>query len=232
VKYLIVDDEPIAHKIIEKYSLELPFLEKMGNCFNVVEALTRLRSTTVDLIFLDMQMPRLKGGDLLKSLASPPQVIVTSAHQEFAIEGYQYNVRDFLLKPFSFDRFLQAVNKVTPRENGASTDTPPNIGRYHRLFLKGDKKYHQVNLSAIQYIEAYGNYCKVHLDYGKLLIHQKISFFEQTLPKESFMRVHKSYIVALDQIDTVSGNQIQIHNTQIPIGQSYRTPMRHLMRLS
>ena len=120
MKYLIVDDEPIAHKIIEKYSLELPFLEKMGNCFNVVEALTKLRSTTVDLIFLDMQMPRLRGFDLLKSLAFPPQVIVTSAHQEFAIEGYQYNVRDFLLKPFSFDRFLQAVNKVTPSENNTS----------------------------------------------------------------------------------------------------------------
>ena len=220
-KYCIIDDEPIAHRIIEGYCKNLPHLQKTGNCYNAFEAMQLLNQSRVDLIFLDINMPKLSGFDLLKSISDPPAIIVTSAHQEFALEGYELNVSDYLLKPFSFNRFLKAINKTitvkTPTE--PSLDTAKNNTHF---FIKGDKKVHQVAFNDIFFIEAYGNYTKIYLEGEMIVSHEKISSLEQVLPIADFLRVHKSFIVATKKIKIIEGNRISMLNQFIPIGQTYK----------
>lgn len=220
-KYCIIDDEPIAHRIIEGYCQNLPYLQKIGNCYNAFEAMQLLNQSPVDLIFLDINMPKLSGFDLLKSMQSPPATIVTSAHQEFALEGYELNISDYLLKPFSFPRFLKAINKAidvkTPTVSASST---PKDNTH--FFIKGDKKMHQVSIDTILFIEAYGNYTKIYLETEMILSHEKISALEQLLPIADFLRVHKSFIVATKKIRIIEGNRIAIQKHLIPIGQTYK----------
>ncbi len=220
-KYCIIDDEPIAHRIIEGYCKNLPYLQKVGNCYNAFEAMQLLNQTPVDLIFLDINMPKLSGFDLLKSMQFPPATIVTSAHQEFALEGYELNISDYLLKPFSFARFLKAINKAieikTPVEQ--SSNVPKNDTHF---FIKGDKKVHQVSVDAILFIEAYGNYTKIYLVEEMIVSHEKISSLEELLPIADFLRVHKSFIVATKKIKIIEGNRISIQEHFIPIGQTYK----------
>ncbi len=230
IKYLVVDDEPIAHRIIEGYCKDLPHLELAGHCYNAFEAMQFLNQHHVDLMFLDINMPKLKGFEFLKTLQNPPKVVVTTAYKEFALEGYELNVADYLLKPFSFERFVAAVNKAIthPQINTFSVTTDPDP-KDKRLFLKGDKKYHQVALSDILYIEAYGNYTKVHLSKEMIITHEKVSSYEDMLPSENFIRVHKSFIVAVDKINLIEGNQIKIEDHSIPIGQTYRINVNKLL---
>jgi len=220
-KYCIIDDEPIAHRIIEGYCKNLPYLQKTGNCYNAFEAMQLLNQSPVDLIFLDINMPKLSGFDLLKSMQSPPATIVTSAHQEFALEGYELNISDYLLKPFSFARFLKAINKAVdgkmptePVSNAPKSDT--------HFFIKGDKKVHQVPVDEILFIEAYGNYTKIYLVEEMIVSHEKISSLEQLLPMADFLRVHKSFIVATKKIKIIEGNRISIREHLVPIGQTYK----------
>ena len=222
--YCIIDDEPIAHRIIEGYCENLPYLEKVGNCYNAFEAMQLLNQTAVDLIFLDINMPKLSGFELLKTMPHPPATIVTSAYKEFALEGYELNIADYLLKPFSFDRFLKALNKaiVIKAPSMAAPVVPTPQKSLSQFFLKGDKKMHQVHLESILYIEAYGNYTKVFLEEEMIISHEKISSLEQLLPNEDFLRVHKSFIVALKKIKIIEGNRIFIQKHTIPIGQTYK----------
>ncbi|MEH6537997.1 MAG: response regulator [Psychroserpens sp.] len=147
--YLIIDDEPIAHRIIEKYCENLPHLEKKGNCYNAFEAMQFLNEHTIDLLFLDLNMPKLSGFDFLKTLSNPPKIIVTTAYKEFALEGYELNISDYLLKPFSFERFIKAINKtIDTNENKKSTpivSTKETVPDASSFFLKGDKKHHQIH---------------------------------------------------------------------------------------
>jgi len=226
IHYLIIDDEPIAHRIIEKYCDNLPHLEKKGNCYNAFEAMQFLNEHTVDLLFLDINMPKLSGFDFLKTLSNPPKIIVTTAYKEFAIEGYELNISDYLLKPFSFERFIKAINKtIDTTENKRSTstlsttDTEPNANSF---FLKGDKKYHQIHFEDLLFIEAYGHYIKVYLKHEIIVSHQKISDFDKLLPKSAFIRTHKSFIVAKNKIKHIEGNRILIDEHKIPIGQTYK----------
>ncbi|MCK8522977.1 LytTR family DNA-binding domain-containing protein [Aquimarina sp. D1M17] len=226
MKYCIIDDEPIAHRIIEGYCENLPYLQKVGNCYDAFEAIALLQKNKVDMLFLDINMPKLSGFDLLKTMQSSPKVVVTSAYKEFALEGYELNVSDYLLKPFSFERFLQAIQKVQESQ----TKILPNTGRQKkdRFFLKGDKKMHQVHTDDILYIEAYGNYTKVFLTDEMIVSHEKISTMEILLPTSDFFRVHKSFIVATHHIKSIEGNRINIKDHIIPIGQTYK---HHLKRL-
>ena len=230
-KYLIVDDEPIAHRIIEDYCADLSFLELQENCYNALEALQYLKNHRVDLIFLDLNMPKLKGFDFLKTLTDPPKVIVTTAYKEFAIEGYELNVCDYLLKPFSFERFIKAVNKAVdlgePKTAGSIVNAGQGEGKF---FLKGDKKYHQVRIKDILFIEAYGNYSKVYLPWEMILTHEKISSFESRLSAHRFLRVHKSFMVSIDKINQVEGNRIIIDGHYVPIGQYYKKNITDLLR--
>ena len=238
--YMIIDDEPIAHRIIEDYCEALPHLELVKNCYNALEALQYLNSHRVDLIFLDINMPKLKGFDFLRTLANPPQVIVTTAYAEFALEGFELNVCDYLLKPFALPRFLTAVNKamaaISQRSQVAKQATiTPTISPSNEpksdvsMFIKGDKKHHQVYLNDISHIEACGNYCLVFVDGRKLMTHEKISIFEAKLPKEQFIRVHKSFIVSKAHIDAISANCLHIGAKTIPIGQKHKEAVRELI---
>jgi DNA-binding LytR/AlgR family response regulator len=236
---MIVDDEPIAHRIIEDYAKTLPHLTLVNHSYNALEAMAFISANSVGLIFLDINMPKLKGFDLLRALNNPPKVIVTTAYEEYAIEGYELNVCDYLLKPFSFERFIKAVNKAVSSVEtagvvkveavtaaSASAPAPQN----QNIFIKGDKKHHQIALADILFIEACGNYCVVKLKDGKLITHQKISQFEQDLPSGQFMRVHKSYLVAVDKIDALTASSITIQANQIPIGQTYKAAVGGLLR--
>jgi DNA-binding LytR/AlgR family response regulator len=233
IYYLIIDDEPIAHRIIENYCENLTHLEKKGNCYNAFEAIEFLNENAVDLLFLDINMPKLSGFDFLKTLPNPPKIIVTSAYKEFALEGYELNVSDYLLKPFSFERFIKAINKtIDNAQNKKSiTAVPTNQAelKTNSFFLRGDKKHHQIHFDDLLFIEAYGHYCKVYLKNDMIISHQKISDFVQLLPKFNFIRTHKSFIAAKDKIKQIEGNRILIDKYKIPIGQTYKENIMMLL---
>jgi len=229
IRYMVIDDEPIAHRIIEEYCTNLPHFKLVNHSYNALEAMQYLATNHVDLMFLDINMPKLNGFDFLKTLTIKPQVIVTTAYQEFALEGFELNVCDYLLKPFSFERFLQAVNKITAESKLAfrehqtfSTDSDHVDDLNQRIFIKGDKVHHQISLNDILYIEACGNYCLVYSQDGKIVTHQKISQFEHDLPQSLFMRVHKSFVVAKNKVNSVSAGYLEIAESKIPIGQTYK----------
>ena len=228
-KYCIIDDEPIAHRILEGYCSHLSTLIKVGNCYDAFQAMELFSKHHIDLIFLDLNMPKLSGFDLLKTLQFKPIVIVTSAHKEYALEGYELSVLDYLLKPFSFDRFLKAVNKfIGPKFLKVIPPTsPPNLST--SLFIKGDKKVHQLHFDDILFVEACGNYSKVYLKTEMILCHEKISAIEDLLPAHYFLRVHKSFIIARDKIKVVEGNRIYIQDQKIPIGQTYKNDLKKIL---
>ncbi|ETN95516.1 LytR/AlgR family response regulator transcription factor [Zhouia amylolytica] len=232
ISYIIIDDEPIAHRIIEGYCEHLPQLKKAGNCFNAFEAMQLLNEQQIDLLFLDINMPRLSGLSFIKTLSNPPEIIITTAYKDHALEGYELNVCDYLLKPFSFERFMKAINKVSINiaslsKNG--TSTPDDIS-LKRIFLKGNKRHHQIDIDHILFIEACGNYSKVVLLNESIVCHEKISTLEHMLPSKKFLRVHKSFLVALDHIDIIEGNRILIKQHKIPVGQTYKAAINHLIK--
>jgi len=232
ISYLVVDDEPIAHRIIEDYCAAIPHLALAKHCYNALEAMQYLSANKVDLMFLDLNMPKLKGFDFLRTLTTKPKVIVTTAYQDFALEGYELDVSDYLLKPFSFERFLKAVNKATEASTNEVVNidtTISNTRLEQRIFIKGDKAQHQIFLKDINYIEACGNYCLVYLNDKKTITHQKISQFEQELPTENFIRIHKSYIVAKDKIESIAAGKIIIDNKELPVGQTFKNSVNELI---
>ncbi len=230
ITYCIIDDEPIAHRIIEGYCKELPHLQKIGNAYNPIEASVIVTREKVDLIFLDLNMPKMTGFEWLKTLPKPPHIIVTTAHKEYALEGYELDILDYLLKPFSFPRFLKAVNKVNASEQVRPAKSPGNPNLENgRFFLKGDKKHHQIHTDDILFIEAYGNYTKVFLTQEMIVSHEKISALENLLPKEGFLRIHKSFVVATDKIKRIQGNLIYLQDYKIPIGQTYKRRIHGLL---
>ncbi len=232
IRYMIVDDEPIAHRIIQDYCSDLAQLELVNNSYNALEALAFLNHNPVELIFLDINMPKLKGFDLLRTLKQPPQVIVTTAYQEYAIEGYELNVCDYLLKPFSLPRFLTAVNKAMQQIERAqqpvqmAAATPVQMATatpaQDSIFVKGDKKQHQVALDDILYIEACGNYAILHIKGNKIITQQTMAGFEQQLSPDAFIRIHKSFIVAKKAVSAIEANQVQVDKQLLPIGQTYK----------
>lgn len=229
-RYLIIDDEPIAHDIIKEYCDLLPNMKLMKHCYDALDALEYLRENTVDLIFLDLNMPKLRGFEFLKTLTNPPKVIVTTAYQEHALEGYELNIVDYLLKPFSFERFLKAINKsiIFKREN---TSVHPKQSGDERIFFYSDKKHIQVLISDILYIEAAGNYAKVVLKEGNLVIREKLSDVLEMLPSNQFIQVHKSFIVSKVHIDTIEGNRMLINSHEVPIGKFYKSKVHSSLNL-
>ncbi len=232
IHYLIIDDEPIAHRIIENYCENLQHLEKKGNCYNAFEAMQFLNENAVDLLFLDINMPKLSGFDFLKTLTNPPKIIVTTAYKEFALEGYELNISDYLLKPFSFERFVKAINKtiasIQKKKSTSSFSTIELEPNATSFFLKGDKKHHQIHFEDLLFIEAYGHFIKVYLKNDMIVSPQKISDFEKLLPKVDFIRTHKSFIVAKNKIKQIEGNRILINVHKIPIGQTYKENINKL----
>lgn len=231
ITYLIIDDEHIAHDIIKGYCDTLPSMELVKNCYDAFEALEILNNTKIDLIFLDLNMPKLKGFDFLKTLPSPPKVIVTTAYKEFALDGYELNIIDYLLKPFSFKRFLTAVNKamsVSTVSQGTPAVTAEESSK--TIFLSHNKKYTQVAIGDIQYIEGAGNYTKVITRQETITTREKFSDMLATLPSNIFVRVHKSFAVSVKHIKSIEGNRIEVGTHTIPIGKTYKENVKELLR--
>ncbi len=233
-KCLIIDDEPFAHRVIENFVQDIPSLQIIKNCYTALEALEFMHTQAVDIIFLDIQMPKLSGISFLKSLEQKPQVIVTTAFKEYAIEGFDLDVCDYLLKPFSFERFLKAINKAIghltksrPDKNQVAevAELPPAS-----LYIKADKKIHKVALSEIYYFESWGSYVKVHLKDNFILTMDSLKNFEASLPAALFIRIHRSTLVAVDKIKMVEGNQVWINDTKLPIGNFYRMNLTKIMK--
>lgn len=230
LSYMIVDDEPLAHEIIEEFCSMMPQVQLKKNCYNAMEAMQYLNGHSVDFMFLDINMPKLKGLDFLRTLTTPPKTIITTAYKEHALEGFELNVVDYLVKPFSFQRLAKAVHKVADAVNTKSSAKAPSdiIITPTRFFVKGDKKQHQIDLNDLNYIEAYGNYTKLFLKDQMIVSHEKISHYEMLLSNNDFLRVHKSFIVAISKIKFIEGNRIIIGDSKVPIGQTYKRRVQDL----
>lgn len=230
IKYLIIDDEHIAHDIIKGYCDILPNMELMKHCYDAIEAIEYLNKNKVDLIFLDLNMPKLKGFEFLKTLSSPPKIIVTTAYSEFALEGYELNIVDYLLKPFSLERFLKAVNKVMGSNSIVKNSTwAGDDATTKRIFLRQNKSYIQIEVDTILYIEAAGNYTKIIATNETITIREKISDMLESLPSDDFLQIHKSFAIALKHIKSIEGNRIHIGDHTIPIGKLYKANVNKIL---
>jgi len=232
IKCLVVDDEPLARRILEKHISCVPSLELVKQCSNAMEAAAYLHTKTVDIMFLDIKMPELTGLELLKTLPNPPHVIITTAYSEFALEGYEYSITDYLLKPISFERFLKAVNRIIPktRETDFLAGSTASEIKDDFIFLRADKIDHKVSFSTIKFIEGCGNFVKVFTDNKMLVVAETMTTMEKNLPPDRFLRTHKSYIVSIQKIEKVEGNIIRMGEKTIPIGKQYKMNVRQILR--
>lgn len=228
--YLIIDDEPIAHDIIKGYCDLLPELTLKKQCYDAIEALSYLNDNEVHLIFLDLNMPKLKGFAFLKTLSNPPKVIITTAYKEFALEGFELNVVDYLLKPFSFERFLKAINKVFNSKDQENNLNEQQSKQPDTIFLRSNKKYLQVVVKEILFLESAGNYVKVVTKDKTITVRDKVSDLLEKFPEGHFLKVHKSYAVAKVHIKSIEGNRLLIAEHVIPIGKIYRSGVDALLK--
>ncbi len=217
---LIIDDEPLARKGISEYVREVDFLHAIGECGSAAEAASLMTKHPVDLLLLDIQMPRLTGIDFLKTLTHPPMAIITTAYTEYALEGYSLDVIDYLVKPIPFDRFLKAVQKAfdfhSLRQREISTTSP------EYFFVKSNGKYERVAFGDILYVESMQNYVIIHLPGQKLIVYMTLAGLEAQLPPNRFMKVHKSFVVSLEQVNSIENNEIIIKQMRIPISRTLK----------
>lgn len=218
-KCLVIEDEPLAQDVLKKYIHDHPSLELAAICGDALEAQQLLAKQPVPLLFLDINLPRLSGTGFLKTLSHPPLVIFTTAYPEFAAEGFELDAIDYLVKPFSFERFLKAVNKALEKLERKMTDKPSTPAS---IFIKADKKVYKINLDDILYLEALDDYVKLVTAQASYLVNDTLKSLQEELPASHFMRVHKSYIISKNSIVFFEGNYVRIGEKDIPIGASYR----------
>ena len=231
IKTLIVDDEPHAIDVIEKYTRNFPEIDLVGKCGNAVQAFQILQKSKIDLLFLDIKMPGLLGTDLVRTLKSPPKIIFTTAYQDYALEGFDLNAVDYLLKPVPFDRFLKAMDKVfeayKPGHHPLAIeqqDTGPKKDNF--LYLRVERKMVKVNVEDIYWLESQKDYIKVVLRDRVLVSKQKISVIEELLPEDRFVRIHRSFIIAISKIESYHAYAIEVLGKEIPIGRNYKADCR------
>lgn len=220
---LIVEDEPLAAEVLEEYIKQVPFLQLQAICSDAIYAMEILQKEKIDLIFLDIHLPKLKGLDFVRTLKNPPQIIITSAYQDYALQGYELNVVDYLLKPIEFSRFLMAVNKLAEqKETASSTNSIPAPTERAHLFFSVSKKKVKIFLDEILYIESLKEYIRITAKNKSILTKFQLGQIEELLAKNNFLRIHRSFIVAKDKIEAFSATDIEINGKQIPIGRSYK----------
>jgi DNA-binding LytR/AlgR family response regulator len=218
---IIVDDEPQARKLMETYVSQLAGWKVLRLCSNALDAFEALQTNAVDVLFLDIKMPGITGIDFLKSLKNPPLVIFTTAYNKYAMDGYELNVVDYLLKPISMQRLLQAAQKVSERlHTPAVIMRPPSLPYF---FARHENKLVKINFADILFVEGMQNFVKIHTSTQTYLITNTMKAMDELLPPQDFMRVHKSYTVALAAINAVYGNTIEIGKVQLPIGSNYKS---------
>jgi DNA-binding LytR/AlgR family response regulator len=254
LRCLIVDDEPPAIKVLLSYIENMENLDVAGTCFNALEAMQILQRQHVDLIFLDIRMPRLLGTEFIRTLRNPPRVIFTTAHKDYAVEGFDLDAVDYLLKPFSFERFLKAINKIggnaaTPGPTAAAADS--TIPRPHAslstsnaatpapspggsfLYFRVDRKMTRVELDEVLYIESMKDYSRIVRTVQKPLVMKKsISSIEEMLPEDQFIRIHRSFIVGIQKVTAYTQHQVEVGGQELPIGKVYRHQLSKLARFT
>lgn len=225
---VIVDDEPLARNLLTEYVRKIPYLHLVEVCASPLAALEVLRNQPVDLLFLDIQMPEITGLTLLKVLQHKPLVVLTTAYSEYALESYELDVVDYLLKPISFDRFLRAVEKASQRQAAAPPvpEAPVKEPGQPYIFVKDGTKLVKIRVSDILYVEGLKDYVAIHTRQQKIVTLQRLKNLETQLPADQFIRIHHSYIVSLEGIDTVHKDKVQVGKVYLPISDTYRKPFK------
>jgi len=225
IQCLLIDDEPPALKVLSRYISDIESLEIVGQCRNAIEALSVLREKRVDVIFLDIKMPRILGTDFLKNLSHPPKVIFVTAYREYAVDGFELDAVDYLVKPVSFERFLKAVSKLN-RVFGSEvtvTNTTHLSPSEAFVYLKVDRDMKKIFINEILYIESCKDYVKVFLNNSKkLMVKQSITAMENLLSDQKILRIHRSYLISLDNVSGYNGLSVQLGSVEIPIGRLYK----------
>jgi len=224
---IIIEDQPPAQRILQKYIQDIGTLELKATFADALTALEFLKTTTVELIFLDIHLPKISGIDFLKILNPQPKVILTTAFSDYALQGYELDVMDYLLKPFSFERFVKAVSKITYQKEQTVTlpptlNTTPTALKESFIFIKTGKDYQKIEVANIQFIKSNGDYTQVFMTKGKHLVSQPLKYWLDKLDADRFCQIHKSYIVNVHHISKVTGNQVVIGDNLLPIGRTYR----------
>ena len=237
IRCLVIDDEPPARVILKEHITQVESLELAGDCANAVEAVAFLQHQAVDLLFLDIQMPHILGTSFIRTLKNPPRVIFTTAFRKYAIEGFNLNAVDYLLKPIGFERFLQAVNKVLqtnisiPGINASTAENTPEQA-HPFLYFRVDRKMVKVFLDDILFLESMKDYIKIFTGTKTIITKQPISSLEELLPADTFVRIHRSFIVAIDKIDSFNADTIEINKKELPIGRIYKSEVTKLINPS
>ena len=219
---LIVEDEPLAAEVLQDYVSQVPFLTLGGVCGDAIYAMEKLQREKIDLIFLDIHLPKLKGLDFIKTLRNPPHIIIVSAYHEYALQGYEYNVIDYLLKPVEFSRFLMAVNKMRQTPTTTAIQVTSEAAERPYIFFNVGKKRVKIFLDEILYIESLKEYVRIFTKAKSILTKFQLGQIESLLARNNFIRVHRSFIVAKDKIDAFTASDLEINGKQIPVGRSYK----------
>ncbi|HXB33564.1 MAG TPA: LytTR family DNA-binding domain-containing protein [Puia sp.] len=229
LKCIIVEDEVLAQDVLKSHLARLGSLELTGTYRNALEAEAALSSQEIDIMFLDIRLPGMTGLQFLSGLKESPLVVLTTAYAEYALESYEFNVIDYLLKPISFERFSRAVGKILDNRlfSASAKESDPFAGDH--IFIRSNSKFFRVNFSEILFIQGSRDYLKIHTPDYSLITHQTMNDLERSLPSRQFIRVHKSYIVALRHIRSIYGNSIELGKTTIPIGVSYKDSVMNLI---
>ncbi|MHC1737479.1 MAG: LytR/AlgR family response regulator transcription factor [Ignavibacteriaceae bacterium] len=224
IKCIIVDDEPLASEVIESYLQDFPDIEIAAKCENAISAFDIIKRKKIDLVFLDIQMPRINGIDFIKTLQNPPKIIITTAYREYALDGYDLNVIDYLLKPISLGRFIKAIDKFYLQYQ---TEKPQmaqiiNTSASFSINVRSERKMVKINTNDIFIIESLKDYVIIHKKDKKIITKNQISYFEEILPADKFIRIHKSYIVELSKIEAFTPTTVEILGKELPIGRNYK----------
>ncbi len=235
IRCLLVDDEPPALAVLRSHIAAVPMLEVVAQCHNAIAAFEALQKHPVDLMFLDVKMPQLTGTDFLRSLRNPPKVILTTAHREYALDGYDLDIVDYLLKPISLDRFLRAIQKVYRLESNGLVTMPapretahPETDRF--LYFRADRKMVKVMVDEILYVESLKDYVRIVTATRQVVAKQTITSLEEMLPEDAFLRIHRSFIVARTKIDSFSPNHVEAGGKELPIGRHYKHDVERLLK--
>ena len=228
---VIIDDEPIAIRVIKNHLSAFTNFEIVAECSNALEAMPILAKENIDLLFCDIQMPQITGVDFVRSLAHPPKVIFTTAYRDYAVDAFELNVVDYLLKPISFERFTKAINHFLDSQPPQPT-TSSSVENENRdfIFLKADKKHHKMNLSDILYFESLGDYVIAFTRDKKIVTKERISHLAENLPQNQFIQIHRSYIVSIDKIESVGPGFVEINKKKLSIGRNYKPELLKLLQ--
>ncbi|KJF44698.1 LytR/AlgR family response regulator transcription factor [Draconibacterium sediminis] len=226
---IIIDDEPIAIRVIRNHLSAFTDFEVVAECSNALEAMPVLQKENIDLLFCDIQMPQITGVDFIRSLVHPPKVIFTTAYRDYAIDAFELNVVDYLLKPISFERFTKAINHFLVLQTSSNESVSFEQETRDFIFLKADKKHHKVNLSDILYFESLGDYVIAYTNDQKIVTKERISHLPDLLPAKRFMQIHRGYIVSVDKIESIGAGFVEIKGKKLPVGRNYKPGLQKLL---